>query len=282
MESLGWIALSLTGHIGLKTLRALLAHFGSTEAVFAADEAALRQVSGIGPKIAASIRALDVVQISRAVERWQAAGISIIPASDPLFPEKLRLLPDAPAVLFARGQAVSQTQRAVAVVGTRQPSAQGAKIAADLGAHLAERGCTVVSGLALGVDCAAHEGALRAGRTLAVLGCGVLRVYPPQHEALAERICQQGALISEVAPDVGPSSPRLVARNRLISGLSDALIVVETSAEGGAMHAARRAREQGRPLYVLDSPASGNRALLAAGARPFSHDLHDLDVLSKG
>lgn len=280
MESLGWIALSLTGHIGLKTLRALLAHFGTTDAVLGADEAALRQVSGIGPKIAASILALDVAQISRDVERWQAAGVCLLPADDPLFPDRLQALADAPAVLFTRGQRLAAP--AVAVVGTRQPSAQGAKIAAALGLRLAEQGYAVVSGLALGVDRAAHEGALGAGQTVAVLGCGVLRVYPPQHEALAGRICQQGALMSEVAPDAGPSSPRLVARNRLISGLSDALIVVETSAEGGAMHAARRAREQGRPLYVLDSPASGNRALLAAGARPFSPHLHDLDLLFTG
>ncbi|MBZ0292971.1 MAG: DNA-protecting protein DprA, partial [Anaerolineae bacterium] len=168
----------------------------------------------------------------------------------------------------------------VAIIGTRQPTPQGAAVAQTLACKLAEQGHMIVSGLALGVDSQAHRGALRAnGRTIAVLGSGVLRVYPHQHQALAHEIEEAGALVSEVAPTASASSARLVARNRIISGLSSAVIVIETADDGGAMHAARRAREQGRPLYVLDCNASGNRELLAAGALPFHADLHDFPTL---
>jgi DNA processing protein len=135
----------------------------------------------------------------------------------------------------------------------------------------------IVSGLALGIDTQAHIGALGArGRTLAVLGSGVLRVYPEHNLNLAEAILKQGALLSEIAPNAPPSPATLVARNRIISGLCDRLIVVETTVDGGAMYAARRAVEQGREVYTLDLGASGNRALIAEGARPLSLDLAEV------
>ena len=135
----------------------------------------------------------------------------------------------------------------------------------------------VVSGLALGVDRSAHVGALAypEGTTLAVLGSGVLQVYPYANIPLAKAIAARGALVSEVAPDARPNPASLVARNRLISGLSEGLIVVESSIDGGAMHAARRALEQGRTVYAVDNAASGNRALLDAGATPITPDGRD-------
>lgn len=277
MNALGWVALSLTGHIGLKTLCALQDHFGSIPAVFEANAAELQQVAGVGPKIAQSIVMLDLPAIALSIQRWREAGVEMIPATDARYPARLHDLPDAPATLFVRGNWLPDDSLHAAIIGTRQPSAQGTAVAQALAFKLAAEGYTIVSGLALGIDRQAHQGALLAtGRTVAVLGSGVLRIYPQQHYNLAQQIEQAGALVSEVAPTASPSSVRLVARNRIISGLSNAVFVVETATDGGAMHAARRAREQGRPLYVLDCDASGNRALLDDGVSPFRADLSDL------
>jgi DNA processing protein len=159
----------------------------------------------------------------------------------------------------------------MAIVGTRNPSAQAYQIATALGTHFAHSGSTVVSGLARGIDTAAHLGALQAGgHTLAVLGSGVCNIYPPENAALAFRILETSALVSEVPPFDGPSTPRLVARNRIISGLSEGVIVVESNDDSGAMHAAKRAREQNRRVYTFDLPASGNQKLIAEGAKVFS------------
>jgi DNA processing protein len=155
----------------------------------------------------------------------------------------------------------------MALVGTRRPSPAAQTAARALTAALIDRGATIVSGLALGIDSLAHHEALAgSGRTLAVLGGGVLNVYPPQHAHLADAISARGALLCEVAPDAAVGSPGLVARNRIITGLAECVFIVESQTDGGAMHAGRFAREQGRRLFTLDLPASGNRALIAAGA----------------
>ena len=270
-----WVALSLVEHLGAVKMRLLLDHFGDLDAVLNADARALRQVPGIGPKISESIVNMDARQIAEALPRWQAAGVRILTSSDPLYPRRLSDLEDAPPTLFARGTLCAPDQRAVAVVGTRTPSPEAIDAAQRISYGLAARGIVVVSGLALGVDTAAHLGALAArdGCTLAVLGSGVLNIYPPANRALGQAILQRGALVSETAPGAGPKPSSLVARNRLISGLSEALIVIETREDGGAMHAARFAQKQGRRVYALDYGASGNQALLADGARPISADL---------
>lgn len=270
-----WVALSLVEHLGAVKMRLLLDYFGDLDAVLNADARALRQVPGIGPKISESIANMDARQIAEALPRWQAAGVRVLTASDPLYPRRLSDLDDAPPTLFARGTLCAPDQRAVAVVGTRTPSPVAIDAAQRIGYGLAARGIAVVSGLALGVDTAAHLGALAArdGCTLAVLGSGVLNIYPPANRALAQAILQRGALVSETAPGAGPKPSSLVARNRLISGLSEALIVIETREDGGAMHAARFAQKQGRRVYALDCGASGNQALLADGALPISADL---------
>jgi DNA processing protein len=274
-----WVALSLTEHVGGKTLRNLVQHFnGDTRAILAADTAALRKVPGVGPVIARSIQAIDLAKVEAAIPRWQAAGVDLVTLDTPRYPPRLRQLPDAPATLFVRGDWPEAIPRSVAVVGTRSPSVISQNIANNLGLSLAERGYMVISGLALGVDTAAHLGALAVSGclTLAVLGCGVLNVYPRTNLGLAEAIRGRGALLAEVSPEAVPNPAVLVARNRIISGLSDALIVVETSIQGGAMYAARFARKQGRTLYAVANDASGNRQLLQEGALPVAPDLSDL------
>lgn len=267
-----WVALSLTNRIGSKTLRALLEHFGTLDAVLAADAVTLRKVRGIGPKIAQAILAVDVAQVKAAVPRWQAAGVSIITLQDEHYPARLRDIDDTPPTLFMRGDWHEAYSKAVAVVGTRSPSTESLSAARRLGAELAQRGYTIVSGLALGVDTAAHMGALDAnGSTVAVLGCGVLNVYPEVNRLLAQTILEReaGVLLCEVHPHATPAPANLVVRNRLISGLCEAVIVVETDIDGGAMYAAKRALEQGRRVYALDNAASGNRALIESGAAIF-------------
>jgi DNA processing protein len=273
-----WVALSLTEHVGSKTLLALLRHFDhDPAAALHADTDQLRQVPGIGPRIARSIQAIDLAQVEQQMRTWQDHGITVLPLNDPAYPAHLRAVDDPPATLFVRGHLPSQP--GVAIVGTRAPSAFAAAAATRLGQQVAAAGLPVISGLARGIDTAAHIGALTTpgGLTLAVLGSGVLNVYPPENRHLARRCAQQGALLAEVHPSAEPSSPRLVARNRIISGLSAALVVVETDADGGAMHAARFAQRQGRPVYTLDLPASGNQALLAAGALPIAPDFQTID-----
>lgn len=263
-----WVALSLQPRIGCKTIRALLQHFPDLNTALQADAQALTAIPGIGAKTATAIRQINLEAVRQLITTWQAAGVHIILHDDSLYPPALRLHHDEPPTLFIRGQAAPDLwHKTVAIIGTRRPTQQARAAAANLSIVLAGRGYTVISGLAYGIDAIAHTAALDAeGKTVAVLGGGVLNIYPHAHRPLAQRIMQQGLLICEVAPDAEVNAPRLVSRNRIITALSQHVIVVETGIDGGAMHAARRAQEQNRQLYALDFPqASGNQALLTSG-----------------
>jgi DNA processing protein len=265
-----WVALSLTPHLGGKTLRTLLRHYShNLDAILAAESDDLRRVPGIGPRIAAAIRSIDLNVTARQIQRWEQAGVRILTRDDPKYPATLRALDDAPPTLFIRGDWPDwKDRRAFAVVGTRHPTPESREIAGRIGAELAEMGHITISGLASGIDHAAHMAAVAvSGSAVAVLGSGVLNIYPPSSRELAQAVIKCGALVCEVAPDASVSTPGLVARNRIISGLADGLIVVESGVDGGAMHAARFARIQGRPVYAVDNDASGNRHLIdTAGA----------------
>jgi DNA processing protein len=284
-DELAWVALSLQPHIGSKTLSQLLSHFGSASAVLAADVASLRHVRGVGPKLADAITRIDRERVAGQCEHWTRSGVQIVPHYHAHYPSCLRQLDDAPATIFVKGEVlVSLPQKAVALIGTRQPGDTARAAAYRVGQLLAQTGYMVVSGMALGIDATAHAGALSthsdAPVTIGVLGSGVLRPYPAQHRSMAQQIIVRGALVSECAPDVTPNAPRLVSRNRLITGLATSgVIVLETSTDGGAMHAARFAQAQGRPLYTLDLPTSGNQALIQAGAVPLSATIDSLDFL---
>jgi DNA processing protein len=236
-------------------------------------------VPRIGPKLAAAIRTIDLDQTRAAIRAWTADGIAVLlrESVDPGYPSALRTMDDAPPVLFGRGNWSgdgASDSRAIAIVGARQPSLPATQLATELAAELAAHGWTIVSGLAAGIDTAAHTGALEAGgRTVAVLGSGVRVIYPPQNADLAARIMAQGAIFSEQHPDSPPNSPALVARNRLISGLSRAVIVVEAGESSGSLHAARFARAQGRRVFAVESPARGNQRLIGEGAQPMPPDV---------
>jgi DNA processing protein len=282
-----WVALSLIPSLGRRTIANLLDRFGTLDAIFAANVDDLQSVPRIGPRLAAAIRSVDLARTYQEIAGWQADGIAILLHADGTpYPAALAALPDSPPVLFQRGTIEAADQRAAAVVGTRRPSAAARALAATLGSTLATRGWTVVSGLATGTDTAVHWGALRAGgRTIAVLGSGVRMIYPPGNARLAAQISARGALISETHPDAAPNGPALVARNRLISGLSRVLIVVEAGASSGSLHAARFAQDQGRIVFAVDNGAPGNTRLIADGAWPLAAQPEDwanlYDVLER-
>lgn len=266
-----WIALSLIPTLGGRTMNRLLDRFGSPLAVLDAGDAALRSVRGVGPKLSSAIRAVDLDATRAAVAAWQADGITIALAGDAAYPAPLAALDDAPPTLFVRGALASpRWTHAVAIVGTRRPRPESAQIAGALAAALAAQGWLVISGLAAGIDAAAHAGACDTGRTAAVLGSGVRTIYPAENHDLAARVLAHGVLLSETHPDSPPNSPALVARNRLISGLSRAVIVIETGLTGGSLHTVRFARAQQRPVCVISNDAPGNRHLIAEGAIPLA------------
>lgn len=266
----GWVALSLLRHVGLKTIRALLANFDTVDAVLSADQRDLKRVPGVGPKIAGAITEIDLRHTENAISRWHKAGVTVLTLHDPAYPTRLRDLDDAPPTLFLRGEGVlpPATTRVIGIVGTRHPTPNSARTAFRLASGFTSSGYVVVSGLALGVDTEAHRGALHYpdGITFAVLGGGVLNPYPPENWLLTQTILKRGLLLSEQNPDAGVNSAGLVSRNRIISGLSDGLLVIETAVDGGAMHAARFAKLQGRKLFAVNNDATGNRALIDGGA----------------
>ncbi|MBN1965272.1 MAG: DNA-protecting protein DprA, partial [Anaerolineae bacterium] len=195
------VALSQVPGLGGSRLRRLLEHFGDLGAILAAPEDALRAVSGIGPYIAAAIQAADVDQARRDVAFWQGEDINVLDWGHLAYPARLRALPDGPPVLFCRGDLaciMAADARTVGIVGSRGAAYDSLQLARQMGYELAQRGWTVVSGLAWGIDFAAHNGAAQAGPTVAVLGSGLLTPLPTRKATLAEQIVTSGALLSEV------------------------------------------------------------------------------------
>ena len=217
-------------------------------------------------------RAQPLLERARQVrEAATSAGIAAIAWNDPRFPGRLLTIPDCPPLLWCRGRLEAFGAPAVAIVGARSASVAGVEIADRLAGDLAARGIVVVSGLARGVDGAAHRGAVRTGRTVAVMGSGADRVYPPEHEPLAREIAATGLVVSEYAPGTAPLPFRFPQRNRVISALADAVVVVEASERSGSLITAACALEQGRevmavPGSVLGGRNRGGHALIRDGA----------------
>jgi len=268
------LRLVLVPGVGPITRKALVDHFGSAAAVLAASPKDLQQVQGVGPKLSHKIVAApDDVDIEKELKLCQENNITILTESHPDYPQMLREIHDPPGVLFVLGKLVPQDSLSVAIVGTRHATQYGIQQAERLAAGLARAGYTVVSGLARGIDSAAHRGALSAGgRTIAVLGSGVLDVYPPENKDLADEIKNHGAVVSEAAPLVPPISSMFPQRNRIITGISLGVIVVEAADRSGAILSAQHATEQGREVFAVpgrvDSRAShGCHRLIRDGAK---------------
>lgn len=281
MSKTYWVAFALIGGVGGKTITRLLQHFGSLEAALDASYNDLIRVPNIGTATANAIKQIDLSQIESLCQQWKQSGIHTITWQDgALYPPNLLLCDDAPPVLFARGTPQASDSRAIAIIGTRTPRPESEELAYRLGSELAAHGWTIVSGLALGIDAAAHQGALDVnGRTVAVLGSGLMRVYPPANHELAHRIAASGVLFSELHPEEKVSPQHLIARNRITSGLSRAVIVVQSGEDSGSMSTARRARQQGRTVFAVLGGDSGCDALLADGAIPVESAGLNFDAL---
>jgi DNA processing protein len=247
------LLLSLVSGVGPKTRKSLLDHFGSPKAVLAAAPSELRSVQGVGPKLAGAIlRARQEIDVAAEIDFCRRNGVSIVAEADAAYPRALREVHDPPGVLFVRGAIQPTDALAIAIVGSRHATHYGLEQAERLAGSLARAGLTIISGLARGIDAAAHRGALAAGgRTLAVLGSGVLNIYPPEHDKLADEVIARGAVLGEAPVRSAPTSGAFPQRNRLISGMSLGVIVVEAALQSGALITARHAMEQGREVFAV-------------------------------
>ena len=275
-EFAAWFRLLETPAVGRSTARRLLAACGSPEAVFRTAEASLRAIAG-----AAAAQALkqppppEFAERLAAAQAWLAGGgdRSVLTLGDPAYPPLLLQTADPPLLLYVQGDPARLLQGAVAIVGSRHATPQGLANAQAFGAALSQQGLVVVSGLAHGIDAAAHEGALAGpAGTVAVVGTGLDRVYPPANRALAHRIAANGTLVSEYAPGTPPLPEHFPQRNRIIAGLSLGTLVVEAALQSGSLITARLAAEAGREVFAIPGSihapqAKGCHVLLKQGAK---------------
>lgn len=257
-----WLALGRIRGVGGVSFKKITARFADPAAVFRASAAELAEIEGLHRELIHSIANFnDWAEIDKEIQRARAAGIKMIPFSDAAYPASLRAIADPPPLLYVKGELRDNDSRAIAIVGSRSASDYGRRIARDLARGLASFGFTVVSGMARGIDGMAHESALQAGgRTLAVLGSGVDRAYPPEHEMLYRRISENGAVISELPMGARPVAFNFPARNRLISGLSLGVVVVEATEKSGSLITASLAAEQGREVFAVPGEAGASRS----------------------
>jgi DNA processing protein len=285
-----WLTLAFTDGIGPITARRLIQTAGSVEAACAADETLLREVDGIGSIKSSQIRSAlpaAAVAAQQEIAACAKAGINLISSDDECYPVLLKEIPDPPLVLYVRGTLQARDLNAVAIVGSRKCSLYGREQAERFGFLLGGAGFTVVSGGARGIDSAAHRGALTAGggRTIAVLGCGIDVVYPPENEALFRQIAAAGAVISEFPLGAEPHAEHFPRRNRIVSGLSRGTLVIEADERSGALITARQAvEEHGRSVFALpgrvDNRLSiGPHRLIREGAALVSGIEDIVDVL---
>lgn len=288
-ESLAFHLLNRLPGVGAKTIRSLTGHFGSAWAAWEAPESAWvalgqPRLSGI----ARERRSLDPVAEEASLAE---KNISIIPFSDAAFPALLTEIPDAPALLYVRGAFRTWNERPlIAIVGSRKSTPYGKQVASELARSLAEAGYAIVSGLAFGIDAIAHEAALEAhGTTVAVLGSGIddLSISPQTHLALANDIAREGVIISELAPGTSASIGTFPARNRIMAGMCQGVVVVEAAEESGSLITARLALDYNRTVFAVPgsifSPASvGTHALLKEGARLVTSMTDVLEELGAG
>jgi DNA processing protein len=269
-----WVGFNLVRGVGAVRLRSLIAHFGDVRTAWLADPEQLR-AAGLGAKTIDRLVALRRdVELDAIWEKIAGQGIQILTSDDEAYPARLREIEQPPPVLYVRGEWLPEDHFAVSIVGTRRVTAYGRQVTEQLSASLASRGITIVSGLARGVDAVAHSAALQAGgRTAAVLGSGVDRIYPPENRGLADRIMERGALLSDYPLGTAPDSGNFPPRNRIISGLSVATVVIEAGETSGALITAEFAAEQGREVFavpgsILAPQSKGANKLIQNGALP--------------
>lgn len=257
MDSLpSWLALREVEGLGIGTCSRLVLHFGSPEAVRSASLSALTEQGGISLSLAKKIREPCSPSVCKTIEREQKAleqqAFAIVTILDPAYPTRLRMIADPPPFLYLTGQIESCHHPALAIVGSRKATPTGCAVTKQLSEHLAALGFTIVSGLARGIDAAAHRGALNAGgSTIAVLGSGIDRTYPPEHRALRRQIQEKGAVLSEFPLGSAPRSYHFPRRNRIIAGLALGVVVTEAASKSGSLITARLALEYNREVFAV-------------------------------
>jgi DNA processing protein len=273
-DKLPWLALQGIAGIGPVLYHRLIQAFGGPAQVFQTPLHELRGIRGVSQSLAQAVsgfRAWD--RVEEHLSRLQACGGQMLTLDDPAYPVRLKDIPFPPPVIFVKGEIKGEDALAVALVGTRRASYYGVKTSRSLAKELARRGVTVVSGLARGIDTAAHQGALEGGgRTLAVLGCGLDVVYPPENRELYSRIQESGALVTEYPLGTPPEAHNFPRRNRIISGLVLGVLVVESGLKSGAHITAQCGLEQGREVLAVPGPISsptslGPHRLIQQGAK---------------
>jgi DNA processing protein len=281
-----WLTLIRSDGVGPTTLTKLMKHFGSADLALAASISELAKVNGIGYKTAERISATrGKFDVKRELELAEKLGVWIIHLEDPRYPPVLKQIYDPPPILYIKGTLTKQDNLAISIVGTRRCSLYGQEQASQFAHFLGSAGFTVVSGMARGVDTAAHQGALSAGgRTIAVQGCGLTHIFPPENKRLFELIAKSGACISELPLQYEPLSENFPPRNRIIAGLSLGSIVIEAGLRSGALITARAALESNREVMAvpgkIDSPLSkGTHQLIKQGARLIESTEDVMDAL---
>jgi DNA processing protein len=293
-EARDLLALTLVPGLGPQRIAALLERFGSAARALQATSEELCEVAHIGPKLARNLaRGVREADTSAEVERMEHLGVRLLVLGTPDYPALLAAIPDPPPLLYMRGALTAADANAVALVGSRHCTDYGRRVAARLAAGLVRAGITVVSGLARGIDAAAHRAALEAGgRTVAVLAGGLSRVYPPEHADLAQAVALSGALLTESCMEQEPLAGLFPARNRIISGLCRAVVIVEAAQRSGALITASHAAEQGRSVLAVPGPvdrdSSGGAnelirkgAVLCRGVEDILEELHGVSAMAQ-
>lgn len=270
--------------LGPLRIRTLIRFFGTAATALEADVEDIKNLSGFGPKVR---------QIWKCWEKkreWQENlelvyrdGIKLISFESQEYPKRLLKLPDAPLLLYVKGELQKEDENSISIVGTRKPSQYGLKMAEKLAYELSVKGFTIVSGLARGIDTAVHVQALKQGRTLAVIGSGLSNIYPPENLGLAEEITQKGALISEYPMKTPPKKQNFPRRNRIVTGLSCGTVLIEAPVESGSMHTMRTAFSQRKKLFAIPALANvksfaGNQRILESGYAKAVQSADDVDI----
>lgn len=278
-----YIALNMIDEVGPVRVRALLERFGTPQAILCACRQDLMQVEGVGADVAGNITSWrEHVDLDAELARIEKAGIRVVTREEADYPKNLREIYDPPLVLYVKGSLGEGDALAMAVVGSRRTTLYGQEMARKLAFQLARVGVTVVSGLARGIDTAAHRGALQAkGRTVAVIGCGIDTVYPAENKKLADELVENGgAVVTEFPFGVKPDRQNFPMRNRIISGWAMGVVVVEANLRSGALITAAQAAEQGRQVFAVPGRADsilsrGTNKLIKDGAK-LTEDVEDI------
>jgi len=272
-----WMALSSVKGVGPKTVCMLVSRFGSPEKVLSAPVTEIARMPRLDLRLAHEIIGVKrrLLEFEKFITHISAAKVGVLCPDNLEYPHLLKLIEDFPPILYRKGMVLPKDEASVAIVGTRFPSSDSVKAAETIAEWMANKGIVVVSGMANGIDTAAHKGVLKAGgKTLAVLGSGLRMIYPRENYQLARDICVKGAIVSECHPNEMVSSQRLIQRNRIISGLSLGLILVEP--RSGALNAAKRALKQNRDVFIY---TPDGEAVLPQPLAEMVSPIHGMDEL---